>query len=216
MWFEFLDQSKALPRKSSLKALPSFTYEKKTSSPSSWTPSQKQLPTGFQVLYQCSSTLGYHSTTDPQNTSPLPPRMLACDFVKPCDDNRLDTKLCPYRTIDTSTMLSMDLFQKLSRPTVNWRSIRKTYLHFLTLSPHRTRLMCPNDDKNEKLKGLRRHLHLLFNRAVHLEPVETPSKEACLSILQRFCAGRGLPQAIYNETLRTFTWNHTELNYKEC
>ena len=47
--------------------------------------------------------------------------------------------------------------------------------------------------------------------AVHLEPVETLTKEACLSVLQRFFARRGLPQAIYSDNSRTFTGSHSEL-----
>ena len=47
------------------------------SSPSWWTPSQQQLPTGLQVSHQCSSTVSYHRTSDPRNTSPLPPRYVS-------------------------------------------------------------------------------------------------------------------------------------------
>ena len=48
-------------------------------------------------------------------------------------------------------------------------------------------------------------------KAVHLEPVEALTKKACLPILQRFFARRGLPQAIYSDNSRTFTGSHTEL-----
>ena len=53
-------------------------------------------------------------------------------------------------------------------------------------------------------------------KAVHLEPVEALTKEACLSILQRFFARRGLPQAIYSDNSRTFREATPSLNFKKC
>ena len=47
--------------------------------------------------------------------------------------------------------------------------------------------------------------------AVHLEPVETLTKEACFSILQRFFARRGLSQAIYSDNTRIFMGSHSGL-----
>ena len=48
-------------------------------------------------------------------------------------------------------------------------------------------------------------------KAVHLELVQSLTKEACLATLQRFFARRGLPIAIYSDNSRTFTGAHAEL-----
>ena len=48
-------------------------------------------------------------------------------------------------------------------------------------------------------------------KAVHLELVNSLTKEACISTLQRFFGRRGLPSAIYSDNSRTFTGTHAEL-----
>ena len=48
-------------------------------------------------------------------------------------------------------------------------------------------------------------------KAVHLDPVNSLTNEACISTLQRFFARRGLPSAIYSDNSRTFTGTHAEL-----
>ena len=58
-----------------------------------------------------------------------------------------------------------------------------------------------------KLKSKKVNVAIIIcfaTKAVHLEPVEALTK-ACLSILQRFFARGGLPQAIYSDNSRTFT-----------
>ena len=48
-------------------------------------------------------------------------------------------------------------------------------------------------------------------KAVHLEPANSLTNEACISTLQRFFARRGLPSAIYSDNSRTFRGTHAEL-----
>ena len=99
--------------------------------------------------------------------------------------------------------------QQPSTSTSNGRLTARTYLSFNTFCHTGLDYCGPITTKTVKIYVA---IFICFStKAFHLEPVNSLTKEACISTLHRFFARRGPPIAIYSDNSRTFTGTHAEL-----
>ena len=194
---EFLRQGKSLPRKSSLKAFAPFFDKENQVLRVGGRPANSNYQV-FQVPDHCSSTVGYHRTTDAQNTSPLPQPFDKPTGYKNTRIVQSTIQRCPQCTrfnIRQRQLLMGDLPEERISPSL---ALTHTGLDY--------------SGPKSKSKNIYVAIFICFSaKAVQLEPVETLTKEACLSILQGCFARRGLHQAKYSDNSRTFTGSDAEL-----
>ena len=70
-------------------------------------------------------------------------------------------------------------------------------------------------DSSQKLQKLYAAIFICFTtKAIHLEPVESLTKEDCIDNLKRFTGRRGTPQAIYSDNSTTFIGARGELKFR--